>query len=387
MIRLFGWDELVDDLDTARDWLGVSGVEHMDCTDVLWSLNPRRLFSTNKDVVISLMCARLINCVFLAFEHRQCCSVDQCVLRVQCGWCLAISSTKKKTRKRGRETISRCVCVTGRLASCFAICIVIGLLASLFTFGLLSVLPNMFQATLLLASQQAVVLFICFNVAFNYLGCALKSPGVPSQVAHRLDLESGQDSVPQGAYDQYRYCVVCKTPKPPGAHHCSICRKCILDMDHHCPFIGNCVGRLNLRSFILFLTWTLIGTIYGMIVTGALLLRSMGTMSLPKKTKGFSILGLLFSSIDAVPWWYFATMYVFVVCIGSFLAVGALLQSQIAQVIRGQSYINILKGETAERKLSAHAQIKRLCGGRNMWLWLLPFWSIQSHCEPMTKVS
>ncbi len=34
-----------------------------------------------------------------------------------------------------------------------------------------------------------------------------------------------------------RYCRRCQCVKPPRAHHCSTCDRCIMKMDHHCPYV------------------------------------------------------------------------------------------------------------------------------------------------------
>lgn len=50
-----------------------------------------------------------------------------------------------------------------------------------------------------------------------------------------------------------RYCLSCHIFKPERCHHCSTCKRCVLNMDHHCPWINNCVGYQNRKFFILML--------------------------------------------------------------------------------------------------------------------------------------
>ncbi|CAG8521096.1 7725_t:CDS:2 [Paraglomus brasilianum] len=57
-------------------------------------------------------------------------------------------------------------------------------------------------------------------------------------------------------------CKKCHLPKPERAHHCSVCKRCVLRFDHHCPWIANCVGHYNHRYFLLFMTYLTIACAY-----------------------------------------------------------------------------------------------------------------------------
>merc|ERR1719277_350424 len=60
-------------------------------------------------------------------------------------------------------------------------------------------------------------------------------------------------------------CVVCRTRKDLRSHHCKECGRCVRRLDHHCPWIDNCVGIGNQRTFycfILMLLATILGFYY-----------------------------------------------------------------------------------------------------------------------------
>jgi len=58
-------------------------------------------------------------------------------------------------------------------------------------------------------------------------------------------------------YGYYRHCSACNLYKPDRTHHCRICDRCILRMDHHCPWIRNCVGHRNYKTFLLLLFYAI----------------------------------------------------------------------------------------------------------------------------------
>jgi len=101
-------------------------------------------------------------------------------------------------------------------------------------------------------------LWILGNLLFNFFRTSYLGPGSPPS---RLDNETIallRDDPDLREGESHRFCRTCNTVKPMRAHHCSICKKCVLKMDHHCPWVNTCVGWRNHKHFLLFLfyMWT-----------------------------------------------------------------------------------------------------------------------------------
>lgn len=80
--------------------------------------------------------------------------------------------------------------------------------------------------------------WLLINVVFHYYMAFITLPGFP----------------PEGALvpEAVSICKRCISPKPPRTHHCSVCNRCILKMDHHCPWLNNCIGYYNHRYFFMY---------------------------------------------------------------------------------------------------------------------------------------
>ncbi|KAG9454640.1 hypothetical protein H6P81_007544 [Aristolochia fimbriata] len=63
-----------------------------------------------------------------------------------------------------------------------------------------------------------------------------------------------------------RYCQKCSHYKPPRAHHCRVCKRCVLRMDHHCVWINNCVGHANYKIFFVFVLYSVASCIYATVL-------------------------------------------------------------------------------------------------------------------------
>lgn len=89
------------------------------------------------------------------------------------------------------------------------------LMAPLFGVWSWSFMTHVFIATTLICNLQIV-----------YWKASLASPGYAA-----IDWTPSLDQLEE---NRKRYCKLCQVWKPPRAHHCKICGKCILKLDHHC---------------------------------------------------------------------------------------------------------------------------------------------------------
>ena len=53
--------------------------------------------------------------------------------------------------------------------------------------------------------------------------------------------------------DSTQLCPDCNTIRTSRSRHCSVCKHCIERFDHHCPWINNCVGLKNHKTFYMYI--------------------------------------------------------------------------------------------------------------------------------------
>lgn len=73
-----------------------------------------------------------------------------------------------------------------------------------------------------------------------------------------------------------RYCQKCSIYKPPRAHHCRVCKRCVLRMDHHCVWINNCVGQRNYKHFFLFVSYTVVALAHALVLLSGQFIYDLG---------------------------------------------------------------------------------------------------------------
>ncbi|XP_058182053.1 probable protein S-acyltransferase 15 isoform X2 [Rhododendron vialii] len=124
--------------------------------------------------------------------------------------------------------------------------------------------------------------FLASLCVFSFLVCVLTDPGgVPPAYVPDFEASEASDQALMKSGTQLRQCAKCSAYKPPRAHHCRSCRRCILRMDHHCMWINNCVGHRNYKAFVVLVFYAAMSSLYSAIVCGVMtvgLFLTLGTL-------------------------------------------------------------------------------------------------------------
>lgn len=141
----------------------------------------------------------------------------------------------------------------------------------LFAFG---VITRYLIADSLIANGIFLLFYLpAFLLALSSLFMAWSSdPGAVPMGARPLvtvrNASSG-GAVSTGRRRGMRRCPKCgENFKPGRAHHDSVTGRCIVKFDHFCPWVGNAVGAMNHKFFILFVGYTMASCLFSLLLIG-----------------------------------------------------------------------------------------------------------------------
>lgn len=206
----------------------------------------------------------------------------------------------------------------------------------------------------------AVGLWILFNLFYNHTMAIFTSPGDGQLVALDVptDIEQRIAQDPSSGL----FCERCVRPKIDRAHHCAICRTCVLKMDHHCPWVANCVGFHNYRYFFLFLLYLWLGCLFIML----------------------TVLPLYRVEVEKELWWEHSAMCLIagIISLGAMASVSCMAGFHLYLIVTNQTTIEMMDNGKRRRQdpsyenpydLGVRRNFQSVFGvGRLYCSWLIP---------------
>ena len=166
---------------------------------------------------------------------------------------------------------------------------------------------------------------------------------------------------------------------------CRKCGCCVMDMDHHCFFLNNCVGRNNLKPFLLFLGWMLLGSSYVIICVLLLVFKRWRDILDHLALPGSGLVLLLWGkqcyyTVIVARGWMQTCAFLLTTATAAAVGVFALLKSQLSLLLAGKTYISSLRhDQNAAAQRISRAQLLKLLLRQNPLSWLCPTWQTDLH--------
>ena len=195
------------------------------------------------------------------------------------------------------------------------------------------------------------------------------------------------------AFKGWAYCRSCQWFKPAEASHCRVCNVCIVSKDHHCVFIDQCVGRGNMRSFLLLLFFTLVSCAFcfSHMVVFLILERGSFASSLVMawaQSKGPMILLLYLNIFLSLKWPQVVCLWNLFFSISIIYGVSTLLWSILEALPSLEGETTDINSDEKRSKLSKIISGLSLImrGKKGSWImWIWPLWSFDSNLSMSSR--
>ncbi|ESO01571.1 hypothetical protein HELRODRAFT_112561 [Helobdella robusta] len=232
------------------------------------------------------------------------------------------------------------------------------------------VMPTM-SDSLLGAGNVIIFNIIIFFIIISHIRSVFSDPGtvpIPKTGIDFSDHHAGQRLTRDNGWT---VCMKCETYRPPRAHHCRVCRRCIKRMDHHCPWINNCVGELNQKFFIQFLFYVGIACFYSVsLVVASWMIGPVDKLA----EAGLHQTRIIHSSILVIECILFG---LFVVAIGC---------DQLQAILNDETAVEYVKRQGKHHRgyVNKWSLLAEVFGDGSPMLWLCPFTASSSSSSPST---
>jgi len=219
------------------------------------------------------------------------------------------------------------------------------------------IIPTM-SSSLWGAIHAAIFNIFLFLLAYSHIKASFCDPGIVPLPYAKLDFSDIKKEKSKGKKkdNEWGVCSKCEAYKPPRAHHCRICNRCIKKMDHHCPWINNCVGEQNQKFFILFLFYTAVASVYGLL---------LGIYSLLQKC-------IKCNEHYEVGTRVFHVVVLLVICCLFALFVLCIMYDQIYSICNDLTLVEQVQKADRSVQKPGIALFKEIFGRGSKLLWLLP---------------
>lgn len=145
--------------------------------------------------------------------------------------------------------------------------------------------------------------------------------------------------------------------RPPRAHHCRICKRCVRRMDHHCPWINNCVGERNQKYFLQFLVYVGVLSLYSIALVVISWLQPCELCSTDMADSQARLLHSVLLFLES-------TLFgLFVVCI---------MVDQMHAILYDETAVEQVQQKGRQSYKPKMALLKEVCGRGPVVMWFLP---------------